>query len=63
MSRRRHEIEIDIASNILRAMGERLVELERWWPPSKRGSNAQRCLDAVKEAREAALQCMRDAVK
>ena len=59
--RPKHEIEIDAASGILAAMGERIDALERYWPPSRRGSNAQRALDAIKNARKAAMQCLKDA--
>lgn len=59
--RPKHEVEIAQAESILTAMEQRIADLERWWPPSKRGSNAQRALDGIKEGRLAALQCLRDA--
>lgn len=59
--RPKHEIEVEIASSILKTMGEHIETLERFWPAYRRGSNAQRALNAIKEGREVALQCLKDA--
>lgn len=62
MSRSKLDIEADTALGIAKAMVTDLAELERWWPLSKRGSNAQRCLDSIKARRDTIEQCLRDAV-
>jgi len=59
--RSKAEIETENTFQILTAMGLDIEQLERWWPPSKRGSNAQRLLDGIKAKREDAEQCVREA--
>lgn len=55
------EIEIATAMSILRAMGNTLEQVERWWPASKRGSNGAREFELLKNQRATALQCLYDA--
>lgn len=59
--RSKAEIEIESAASILRAMSGTIDNIERLWPASKRGSNAQRELDFLKGQRTTALQCLLDA--
>ena len=61
--RSKMEIEIETAANIMRTMGNTLDKLARYWPQSKRGSNAQRQLDDIRSQRASALQCLIDAAK
>jgi len=61
MGRPKMEIELESARSILMAMSQDIEQVERYWSPSKRGSNGQRALDALKERRGAALQCLLDA--
>jgi hypothetical protein len=55
------EIEIDTAKSILMAMVQDIEAIERYWAPSKRGSNGNRALETLRERRAAALQCLFDA--
>lgn len=57
------EMETDTALGIAKSMCEDLEQLERWWPVSKRGSNAQRVLDSISSKRNALEQCLLDAMK
>ena len=61
--RTRMEMETDTALGIAQGLRQSVEELERWWPPSRRGSNAQRVLDQIKEKHDAIVQCLLDAVK
>lgn len=61
--RTRMEMETDMALGIALAMRQSIEGLERFWPPSKRGSNAQRFLDEIKAKRDSIEQCLLDAVK
>jgi hypothetical protein len=54
------EMEADAAWRIAEAMAAYFSELEGCWPKSKRGSNAQRCLDRLKEQRDAIALCLLD---
>jgi hypothetical protein len=54
------EMEADSAWRIAEAMVAYFTELESFWPKSKRGSNAQRCLDRLKEQRDAIAACLLD---
>lgn len=55
-------IEIESAKNILRSALDDWREIdERWWIPSKRGSNAGRLFASIKAKLETALQCTMDA--
>lgn len=56
------EIEVAAAINIASAMEQDLNSLEKFWPPSRRGGNAQRMLDSIKERRAVLEQCLRDAL-
>lgn len=58
--RDRLEVECVTAFGIIKGMAETIEQIERWWPPSKRGSNAQRNLDDLKAKRDAAELCLRD---
>ena len=60
--KRKSEIEIESAINILSSCAQHFENLERFWPPSKRGSNAQRCLDQLKEGVKVTRQCCDDAL-
>lgn len=60
--RSKAEVEIDTARVILEAMKGAISDLEARWPASKRGSNAQRALDAIKDKRDAAALCIDDAL-
>jgi hypothetical protein len=62
MPKSKMEVEIDSATSILNAMADTIKEIERWWPASKRGSNANRSFDFLKSQRETALLCLKDAV-
>lgn len=59
--RSKAEVEIDSARSILEAMKASIADLESRWPASKRGSNAQRALNTIKEQRDAAALCVGDA--
>lgn len=59
--RSKSEIEIETAASILRAMGDAIEQIERYWPVSKRGSNASREFERLKMQRTTALQCLLDA--
>ena len=59
--RSKAEVEVETAASILRSMNHSIEELERLWPQSKRGSNAQRMLTEIKDKRATALQCLLDA--
>lgn len=56
-------IEVEVALNIALAMDQSIAHLERWWPPSKRGSNGQHALDEIKQKQQTIVQCLRDASK
>jgi hypothetical protein len=57
----KHEISLELIAGIEGGLEQDIAELERWWPKSKRGSNATRAFSslisrarfAAKEAREA----------
>lgn len=57
------QIEAQAALGIAQSMAQSLDALERYWTPSKRGSNAQRVLTEIKQKRAAIEQCLRDALK
>lgn len=59
--RQKAETEIDTAHRILEAAEQDFAELERWWPLSKRGSNAQRAFGTLRERIRTARQCAADA--
>ena len=61
--RTRMEMETDTALGIVQGLRQSVEELERWWPPSRRGSNAQRILDQIKEKHAAIEKCLLDAMK
>lgn len=42
------------------SMAQDIERLERFWPPSKRGSNAQAALDSIKSRRGAAEDILRE---
>lgn len=54
------ETECRTALAIVTSMEQSLEQLERFWSPSKRGSNAQKQLDAIKEKRAVMEKCLRD---
>lgn len=57
------EMEVRTARGIAEAMGQSIEGLEKFFPQSKRGSNAQRFLDEIKARRESIIQCLIDAEK
>lgn len=57
------EVEVGTALTILEGMKQSIDDLEKFWPPSKRGSNAQRMLNELKEKWIAAVLCLKDAQK
>lgn len=57
------EMEVGTALGIAQSMMQSIEMLERWYPPSKRGSNAQRALDDIKMKRDIIEQCLLDAQK
>lgn len=59
--RTKSEIEVETAASILRSMASTIEQMERYWPASKRGSNAGRALEQLKMQRATALQCLLDA--
>lgn len=61
--RSKTEIEIWSALAILKAMEASIEALEQHWPKSKRGSNAQRYLNQIKDKRDAAELCVADAIE
>jgi hypothetical protein len=56
-------MEVGTAKGIAEAMGQSIEGLEKFWPPSKRGSNAQRFLDEIKSRRATIIQCLNDATR
>jgi hypothetical protein len=59
--RRKASVNVEIARNILcNARGD-LEDLDKWWPKSKRGSNAERVLKSIKERISAVELCLVDA--
>lgn len=61
--RTRMEMETDTALGIAIAMRQSIEGLEKFFPASKRGSNAQRFLDEIKFRRDAIEQSLLDAIK
>ena len=61
--RTKMEMEIDTALSIVTSMRQSIEGLEKFWPQSKRGSNAQRYLDEIKSKRDSIEQCLVDATK
>ena len=61
--RTKAETEIEMAASILDATAQDYAEIERWWPLSRRGSNAQSALDSLKGRVAAARLCVGDALK
>lgn len=57
------QVEIETAARIIETAQGDLLTLERWWPASKRGSNAQRALDDLRGRLEVAQTCLADAAK
>ena len=57
------EVEVQTALSIARGMKQSIEGLESFWPKSKRGSNAQRFLDEIKEKHAALTLCLEDAQK
>lgn len=56
-------MEVELAGRIIDgAMGD-LDQIKRFWPPSKRGSNAQRQLEYLESRLSAARQAVEDALK
>ena len=62
MMRDRLEMEAESAWRISEAMVQYFSELDSVWPKSKRGSNAQRCLDRLKAQRDAIALCLLDGI-
>lgn len=56
------EIETETARSVLSAMTQTIGEVERFWPVSKRGSNAQRQWEQLKAQHETALACLEEAL-
>jgi len=54
--------EIELTRSIVRNAILDIQTLEGFWPPSKRGSNAQRALDSLKARLETAERCASDAL-
>jgi hypothetical protein len=62
MPRSKTEIEVDACRGILTATEQHFNALDRWWPRSKRGGNAAKALDRLKEAIKVATTCCDDAL-
>lgn len=61
--RSKMEMETDAALGIAQGLRESIEGLEKYWPQSKRGSNAQRFLSEIKEKQAMIERCLLDAVK
>jgi hypothetical protein len=62
MSSNQAEVEIRTVLNILQGAGEDIERMEAYWPASRRGSNAQKMLDSLKNRLDAANLCANDAL-
>jgi hypothetical protein len=60
--RLKEEVETEIAHSILESMGHTIENIEARWPENKRGSNANREWQSLKDKRDAALLCLSDAL-
>ena len=56
-------VEAETAKSACELALDDLAELERWWPKSKRGSNAQRIFDSVVQRIAGARDCLTDGLK
>lgn len=55
--------DIEIARNIVAGIRVEIDNMERFWPKSKRGSNAQRIWTGISDKADAALVCLEDALE
>lgn len=57
------EMEASTALGIVQSLAQSIADLESYWAPSKRGSNAGRALAAIKDKRKAIETCLRDGLE